>query len=108
MTNAEIYKNIPNTMTEDQKKELRNAVKKYISLNAKKKSIEAEMNDVRDTIIGMIRCFGTDNKIVVGTRTAILTTCERVSVSFKDLAEAHPRIAKKFSTLSKYDRLTVK
>jgi hypothetical protein len=56
----------------------------------------------------MIRCFGTDNKIVVGTRTAILTTCERVSVSFKDLAEAHPRIAKKFSTLSKYDRLTVK
>lgn len=108
MTNSEIYKSIPKTMTADQKKELRNAVRKYMSLNAKKKEIETEMNGIRDMIIEMIHCFGTDNKLVVGTKTAILTACERVNVSFKDLAEAHPRIAKKFSTLSKYDRLTIK
>jgi hypothetical protein len=95
-------------MTSDQKKELRNAIRRYVSLNAKKKAIDEEMNGIRDLILEMIRCYGIDNKLVVGTKTAILTACERVNVSFKDLAAAHPKIAKKFSTLSKYDRLTIK
>lgn len=96
------------TVNDNEKKKVGDLIRRYATLNNRKKKIEAEMDEIKDAIMDIIRSYDPEGKIISGSHSAMISTRTRTYVSYAELAEAHPRIASKFAKVSESSALIVK
>jgi predicted amino acid-binding ACT domain protein len=80
---------------------------RYLKLKQQQKEIEKELAELSSELKNIAQTQ-KDNKFTIKEHTVSISNCEKKTVSYKTLAENHPRIAKKLVTISYYTQLNVK
>lgn len=86
---------------------LKSNIEMYLNIQAQIKALNEEADSIKAFLKEQTE--NTEDRIlVVDEHKVTLTTCERSSVDAKALAEAHPKIAEKFTKVTTYDVLRIK
>lgn len=86
--------------------ELRDMVIRYITLNAKKKAIEREMDELKGTLLDIVATSGEKKLYVLGYSIS-RSNQSRTTINYKVFAAAHPKLAKEFATSTEFAVLRV-
>lgn len=87
--------------------EVNKKVVKYLKLKQQQKEIEKELAELSAELKEIAQAQ-KDNRFTIKEHTVSISNCEKKTVSYKTLAENHPKIAKKLVTISYYTQLNVK
>lgn len=87
--------------------ELEAMVETYLALKVKQEELNAQLEEMKAKLTEVAENT-EDGKVLVGVHKITLTEQVRMSISYKQFAETHPRLAKKFATETKYKVLRVK
>lgn len=86
---------------------LKSNIEMYLSIQAQIKALTEEADSIKAFLKEQTE--NTEGRVlVVDEHKVTLTECKRSSVDAKALAEAHPKIAEKFTKVTTYDVLKVK
>lgn len=86
---------------------LKSNIEMYLNIQAQIKALTEEADSIKAFLKEQTE--NTEGRVlVVDEHKVTLTECKRSSVDAKALAEAHPKIAEKFTKVTTYDVLKVK
>lgn len=86
---------------------LKSNIEMYLNIQAQIKALTEEADSIKAFLKEQTE--NTEGRVlVVDEHKVTLTECKRSSVDAKALAEAHPKIAEKFTKVTTYDILKVK
>lgn len=86
--------------------ELRDMVIRYITLNAQKKALEREMDELKGTLLDIVATSGEKKLYVLGYSIS-RSNQSRTNINYKVFAAVHPKLAKEFATSTEYAVLRV-
>lgn len=83
----------------------------YFELDAQIRELEAKRDAIKKTIKDAMSEQGIDKYTDVQgdvQTTVSLTQATRTTISYKDFAAVHPRLAKKFAKVTSYETLSIR
>lgn len=86
---------------------LKSNIEMYLNIQAQIKALNEEADSIK-AFLKEQAAAAEDRTFTVDEHKVTLTECKRSSVDAKALAEAHPKIAEKFTKVTTYDVLKVK
>lgn len=86
---------------------LKSNIEMYLNIQAQIKALTEEADSIKAFLKEQTENT-EDRTLIVDEHKVTLTECKRSSVDAKALAEAHPKIAEKFTKVTTYDVLKVK